>query len=341
GGVIVQKRCDREAAKMLIKKFQSYLENTLGIGIKIYSEDKKNRYPLFMEEVYDLYRCSIEGYDFIVMIDKEAQARTPATIRKHAAIVFNKTELETIYVCEAIKSFDRKRLIEQRVSFVIPENQMYLPILKIDLREHFRNLRSAKNNKLSPSTQVILLRAFYEKDMNCYTTRILSEKHNYSMMTLKRTFDELEGFGLAEVFQEGRERVLRFLYKGRELWDKSVQILRTPVKRRVFVSKTSIAKDWVKAGLYALAHHTMLAEPEEEIFAMNAEYFSELKKSGKIAQRQRMNSDCVQIEIWQYQPELLSKNGIADPLSVYLSLYNTDDERVEIALDSILENFSW
>jgi hypothetical protein len=74
---------------------------------------------------------------------------------------------------------------------------------------------------------------------------------------------------------------------------------------------------------------------------MNAEYFSELKKSGKIAQRQRMNSDCIQIEIWQYQPELLSKNGIADPLSVYLSLYNTDDERVEIALDSVLESFSW
>jgi hypothetical protein len=47
-----------------------------------------------MEEVYDLYRCSIEGYDFIVMIDKEAQARTPATIRKHAAIVFNWDQLK-------------------------------------------------------------------------------------------------------------------------------------------------------------------------------------------------------------------------------------------------------
>lgn len=325
---------------MLINKFQNYLESALGVEVKVYSPDNV-RFPLFIAEIYDFYRCSIHGCDFFLMLDKQVSGQTPATIRRHADVVFDKTGYEIIYVCKAIASFDRKRLIEHKVAFVVPENQMYLPILKIDLREHFRSLRSTKTGRLSPSTQTILLRAFYEKEMDCYTTKILSEKHNYSMMTLKRAFDELEDLGLAEVFQEGRERVLRFLYKGRELWGKALELLRTPVKRKVFVCNALISKDWIQAGINALAQYTMLAEPAEKVFAMNSECFNELKRSGKIVQRNRRDSDCVQIEIWHYQPELFSKNRVADPLSVYLSLHDVKDERVEMALDSVLEEFQW
>ena len=35
-------------------------------------------------------------------------------------------------------SYERKRLIEQKVPSIVPGNQLYLPDLGLDLREYFR-----------------------------------------------------------------------------------------------------------------------------------------------------------------------------------------------------------
>ena len=43
-----------------------------------------------------------------------------------------------VYVTGALASYERKRLIEQKVPFMVPGNQLYLPDLGIDLREYFR-----------------------------------------------------------------------------------------------------------------------------------------------------------------------------------------------------------
>ena len=50
----------------------------------------------------------------------------------------------------------------------------------------------------------------------------------------------------------------------------------------------------------------------------------------------------MEIEIWKYDPELLARKGVVDPLSLYMSMKNTKDERVEMmALDTLLEKFQW
>ena len=41
---------------------------------------------------------------------------------------------------------------------------------------------------------------------------------------------------------------------------------------------------------------------------------------------------------WKYDPDLFSKEGIADPVSVALSLANEMDERIEIGIDEMLGN---
>ena len=49
-------------------------------------------------------------------------------------------------------------------------------------------------------------------------------------------------------------------------------------------------------------------------------------------------SEQVRIEVWKYDPDLFSKEGIADPVSVALSLANEMDERIEIGIDEMLGN---
>ncbi len=46
------------------------------------------------------------------------------------------------------------------------------------------------------------------------------------------------------------------------------------------------------------------------------------------------------VEIWKYSPHLLSNTNTVDKLSLYLSLKETEDERVQIELDNLL-NALW
>jgi len=44
-----------------------------------------------------------------------------------------------------------------------------------------------------------------------------------------------------------------------------------------------------------------------------------------------------ELEIWNYNPKLFSENERVDPFSLYLSLRDTKDERVETALEELME----
>ena len=48
-------------------------------------------------------------------------------------------------------------------------------------------------------------------------------------------------------------------------------------------------------------------------------------------------SQC-KIEIWRYNPDVLTLNNCVDELSLYLSLMSDEDERVEEALEILLDN---
>ena len=52
------------------------------------------------------------------------------------------------------------------------------------------------------------------------------------------------------------------------------------------------------------------------------------------------------LEVWKYNPlalvdELPNDGIVVDPLSLYLSMQDNRDERIEMALDQIIENFIW
>jgi hypothetical protein len=65
--------------------------------------------------------------------------------------------MPVVYVTGTLASYERKRLIEHKVAFLVPGNQLYLPDLGIDLREYFRRPPAAADTALSPATQAMLI----------------------------------------------------------------------------------------------------------------------------------------------------------------------------------------
>jgi hypothetical protein len=47
------------------------------------------------------------------------------------------------------------------------------------------------------------------------------------------------------------------------------------------------------------------------------------------------------VEVWRYDPRLLSKTETVDKLSLYLSLKDNEDERVQIELENLMNEIQW
>ena len=160
-------------------------------------------------------------------------------------------------------------------------------------------------------------------------------------MTLTRAFDEIETTGLGNVEMESRERVLHFEVDRKSLWEKSLDLLRSPVRKRVKISVPQDNLSLLLAGESALSHHSMLAQPSRPTYAVSAREWKVLQLNKEVTELKIHEPGSMEIEIWKYDPELFAREGVVDPLSLYLSLKNTKDERVEMALDTLLEKFQW
>jgi len=47
------------------------------------------------------------------------------------------------------------------------------------------------------------------------------------------------------------------------------------------------------------------------------------------------------VQVWRYDPHILSENGKVDKLSLYLSLRDNADDRIQIELENMLNEIKW
>ena len=184
------------------------------------------------------------------MIAHENKDITPGIIRKHWEQVEKIWEGSIIiYVQSVLSSFNRKRLIEHHIPFIIPGNQMYLPHFGIDLREHFRQIHTKKQKSFSPGTQTAVIYALLRETDEKLTPSALADRLGYTLMTMTRALDELQAAELGEFLREGRERYWVFSNK-RSLWDQAKPFLRSPIKKRIWINNHQFK---TLAGLSALS----------------------------------------------------------------------------------------
>lgn len=326
----------------LTHSFQNYIQELLGVRATPEKwEDEKNL-PYYLRDTYGFYRVCILNVDCLLMVTKGGPETTPATIRKHVDALQDRWDGLVIYVSGAIPPHNRRRMLEAQVPFVIPGNQMLVPQLGIALRERMRRNRSARAQaRLSPSTQVVVLHALLKDSTITYTPSLLADCLGYTRMTMTRALDEIEEAGIGEVETRGKERILRFAGSRHELWESVERLMRSPVKRRLWVSH-SVCERWgLQAGLTALSHYSMLTPPSQPVRAVGPQDWGEMKKSGNATELAAGEPDAFELEIWSYEPRLFAEGGLVDRFSLYLSLRESEDERVEAALEEMMEEAAW
>ena len=321
-------------------ELERYVHDALGVSVKSRPWSGAEQLPPFLRERYRFAQAELLGLNALFVIDANPEEQSPATVRKHMDLLQTKQHADLIYVRAQVTAYNRKRLIEQKVPFIVPGNQMYLPMLAIDLREHFRRIRE-ESPTFSPSTQVVVLYALLRESGRVLIPAEMAPLLGYSAMTMTRAFDELETASIAEATVRGRERCLRFNGDRKEIWEKAQPFFRSPVKRRLFIRRTDGMKDAIRSGLTALAHYSMLAEPSYKTFALSREDWKVLRLRQKIVEVPAQDPDASEIEVWWYPPALFAEHGFIDSLSLYLSLKADQDERTEAALEEMMERIKW
>ena len=327
------------------QEIQNYFQLIFGVKPEIKRWAKSKGLPFYLLDEYAFDVVTLHGCQCLVLLAHEP-FENAAKIRKHIDILKKIVDPPILYATGALQSFERKRLIEAGVQFVVPGNQLFAPQLGLDLREFYRS-RQAEKTVLSPASQAVLIatlnRGWEENDT--FRGTDLVDADLYSKMTISRAMKELHSFGLIEPVSSSKSILWRFVAAPKAIWEKSLPVLQSPVKRVVYADWQPVAQR--VAGLSALSRLSLLGEPSIPVIAFTKESWDlEVARSGR-AEVDPFDK-VVEVEIWSYSPDHITGQTripmspeSVDPLSLYLSLRNNVDDRVQLSLDELMEKIEW
>ncbi len=336
--LLCEKHVSEISVNQLANNLENYLHEVTGLKIKADPMNARNL-PYFFSRQYALYRLLIGNTWFTAVFLQEEGEFKPAQFIKHMRQVSSINIDELCVVAQSLPSYVRKRLIEQGTAFVIPGVQMYLPLLGMELRERSQRKKTLVVDRFSPATQVVLINWLLGRAEVSVTPLALSKQLWYSAMTMSRTLDELEASKIAQVERLGRERVVTFTGERNAIWQESLPRLRNPVSQTVRILEHELNRqDLLPAGITALSYRSMLNGPNNPEYAISRDGWKAMKKKGveKIAVEEP--GTCL-LQIWCYDPKVLEVDGYVDPFSLYLSLQDEADERIEMALEEMMEQY--
>lgn len=332
----------------LLDNFVKYVSDLTGSSVypRVLSEEKRNRLPIFLSQSYSLYNVTIFERDYLILIHERGEVPTPRRAQTHAEMIERSLDKQPVFVFAKLEAFVRDRLIKRRVPFAIPYQHIFLPTALIDSREQTQRSSTEQDaaDVLSAPAQVLIL---YQLLGISYTEewplKQWAEVLSYSPMSISRAWKELAGNDLCSAHEDGRALLLRFPESNRKTWNRALHVLHDPVRHRV--AATIDDPDFHrmrKAGITALAERTLISEFGRVTIAMaNRDWNAALDK-GIARKASRFDETSMLIEAWRYDPAILSpKQEIVDPLSLYLSLRDDPDERIQGALEDMIDEFQW
>ncbi|MFA5814456.1 MAG: hypothetical protein WC865_02410 [Bacteroidales bacterium] len=336
-----------------MKQLKQYIEGTLGLIIEPvpFPSAKMGGLPMFIGETYTL--------EHAVMFDRELVFAEPRTnvgfsiqqIEKHFELIRKALNRDVILVLSELAAYYRKRLIEKGISFVVPGKQLFLPNLLIDLRENYTHPKTRKRGlTLLPSAQFLLiyhiLHRYKKNQIENYSFKEIANVLGYTAMAITKAAENLKQLEIIEVAGD-REKFIRFKLDRAELWRDLEQrnLWINPVVKKVFVDEKPNGVFMLPSNATALPQYTDMNPSRQEFFALDKTLYYRLQKNNLLRNANESEGKYC-LEIWKYNPlalagEMPNADAVVDPLSLYLSLKDNHDERMEMALEQIINKFIW
>lgn len=327
-----------------LDEFRQYIEGITGkpVACVPLPEAETVGLPMFLPDLYRLETAEFFGRRWVLAVQRPSLGDTsaPSQWARHVEQIARRLAVPVALVLTRLTPYIRLQLMRRGVPFVAPGRQVFLPMAWVDLRERYPSRGIPTQESLSAPAQVVVLYHLQKAPVRGLSLRELAGWLGYSAMTLSKAADELTGVGLCEQEMKSRSRMLRLVGTRRELWDKARPHLLSPVRGRQWVRWAGVPAAAREAGLTALARLTMINDDPHPTYAIRTSEYRRLLEAGRVAECPGPDDATAQVECWAYDPGLMGDEGIADRLSLVLSMADSADERVQKALDEV-EAAAW
>ena len=328
----------------LTEAAEAYVDDTFGERLGLVPVAPTNL-PHFIIDRYAIWQGSLNGRTLLLMAIKEILppgSGATAQYLKHRDLVQRELGADLVLLLlDRAPNAIRRQMVDRKIGFIASGAQLYVPEAFLDLRERAPAFAIASAASISPTTQFLLLAIMQGRGLGDLNLTELADDLGVSIMSISRTLDELEALQLAKAHHVGRQRRLHMLLRGQKLWEAVQAQLQSPVRKVRVVYAQDGEKIGPLAGTSALARYTMLAPPRTETRAILAASWKSLAVADTLRPATAFDDERIEVQTWTYDPRILARNGVIDPLSLYLSVRGSPDERVAQAAEELLEPFEW
>lgn len=306
---------------------------------------------LYIREAYNLYELNLNDTNFLLVEPLQEGGLRLLQIQKHLTTLATITEKKCILLLKELPAYLLTRLVKKRINFIVPNKQIYLPDLWMHLQKDERKETKKKDKTvLTPTAQFLLLyHLLHHHDLwqlEKYPLKDIAEHTGYRGNTITVAARELEEHQLITI-KGTKEKYIQFKLQGKELWGHVLKEgqLTTPVLKRVYVDVKPENTPLLKANATALPEYSDMNPDIQEYYAIDKNSYYTLEKANKLRHPNPTEGQYC-LEVWKYDPARLAahvhtKDEVVDPLSLYLSMQDMKDERIEMALDQIVNTFPW
>jgi len=328
----------------LLDKTKKHLQNLEQIPL-CFEKRSFSSLPLILRQRYQIYAVKFFSRSWLLALESAGwDSCSPGDYRKHLEqLSFAAGTNSVVFVLPFITSTIRNRMVQMNIPFIIPGVQIFLPLYMVNLQETGGAPTPLQGKPLKPSAQALLLSQLLKGNIKRLSTKEIAEKLSYSTASVSNACTQLRNNDLCESYRKGKEVRLKFPDDAHDIWKRALPYLKSPVKQRMLV-KMGSGEDIPQgklAGISALSLKSNLADDELPTLALERRVVDSGLMQGWLKKVvDRYDADAV-IESWKYNPALISDDVAVDPLSLYLSLRDNLDERVQSELSSMMEGVSW
>lgn len=295
--------------------------------------------PISFEKRFQYVQMKFHKESFLLI--KEKRRGSLDSFVTQARIMGEKASMDVILVFSKLSDIEKKQLLQARVPFVDFKGNLFFPPMGLVLNA---NDDVEVFKELTPSEQLTWIAFLLTKGQKVVDVDLLSQitgLPNSTIYRCLRTFKTLNWLNKPN-------KLYAYTASKKELFLKSESFLFNPIKKRLLLSDFDLNKiqsdsRLLYGGTYALSYLTFLAESDE-----NSSYVISQRQFNKLSLplSQHILEGKI-LEIWRYSPFVsefwndfkeTQDRQFVDPISLYLTLKDDDDPRVEEEIEALKNN---
>jgi hypothetical protein len=313
-------------------KIEKYLEEVFEEKVTIKKHPNVNQIPLILLNEYDFLQVDIHDNNCTLMEIKSNRIITEKILKNVNKL--NKIDTsQKVLVFEELRSAQRRKLVKNRIAFIVPGKQIYLPFIYLDFNEKFSSSVDVVE-KFTVGQQLVYLYILNESKEEVIPLELVKAL-DLSMSSVNRALRQLVKIGL--LLERGRAtrkkytRIERFKY-----WELGKSFLISPVQRIEYIKEIPSGVDLFFSYDSGLSNLSMLSDSKYVTYAVSKKEFNKISRKLVLKDYELDSMNYVRIEVWKYDPGLFSNSDIVDIFSLYAAYMGENDPRVDKELEEII-----